>query len=86
MDIMGPTQARIYVSHGILLLQFRIHGKDNVLGCVIRLIHLDICIIGLILKEIQLIRERKSKMGASWNFGLDSLTSMTSMIPMMKML
>ena len=29
MDTMGPTQARIYVPHGILLLQFRIHGKPK---------------------------------------------------------
>ena len=29
MDIMGPTQDRIYVRHGILLLQFRIHGKPK---------------------------------------------------------
>ena len=26
---MGPTQARIYVPHGILLLQFQIHGKPK---------------------------------------------------------
>ena len=41
MEIMGPTQAIIYVPHGILLLQFQIHGKhkcswiiykDNTLG------------------------------------------------------
>ena len=40
-EIMGPTQARIYVPHGILLLRFQIHGKpkcswmiykDNTLG------------------------------------------------------
>ena len=30
--------------------------------------------------------KRKSQMGASWTFGLDFLTSMTSMRPMMKML
>ena len=28
METMGPTQARIYVPHGILL-QFRIHGKPK---------------------------------------------------------
>ena len=29
METMGPTQARIYVPHGILLLLFRIHGKNK---------------------------------------------------------
>ena len=29
MKTMGPTQARIYVPHGILLLQFQIHGKPK---------------------------------------------------------
>ena len=29
MDTMGSTQARIYVPHGILLLQFQIHGKPK---------------------------------------------------------
>ena len=29
METRGPTQARIYVPHGILLLQFRIHGKPK---------------------------------------------------------
>ena len=41
METMGPTQATIYVPHGILLLKFRIHGnpkcywmsyKDNKIG------------------------------------------------------
>ena len=27
METMGPTQARIVLPHGILLLQFLIHGK-----------------------------------------------------------
>ena len=30
METMGPTEARIYVPHGILLFQFRIHGKYKV--------------------------------------------------------
>ena len=29
MENMGPTQARNLVPHGILLLQFRIHGKHK---------------------------------------------------------
>ena len=29
METMGPTQARIYVPHGILLLKFRIHGNNK---------------------------------------------------------
>ena len=29
METMGPTQARIYVPHGILLLLFQIHGKGK---------------------------------------------------------
>ena len=29
MDTMGPTEARSFVPHGILLLQFRIHGKPK---------------------------------------------------------
>ena len=41
METMGPTQARNFVPHGIILLQFQIHGKtkgywmsykDNTLG------------------------------------------------------
>ena len=41
METMGPTQARNYVPHGILLFPFQIHGKhkcswmiynDNTLG------------------------------------------------------
>ena len=29
METMGPTQARIYVPHVILLLKFQIHGKNK---------------------------------------------------------
>ena len=29
METMGPTQARISVPHGILRLQFQIHGKPK---------------------------------------------------------
>ena len=29
METMGPTQDRIYVPHGILLLQFRNHGNTK---------------------------------------------------------
>ena len=29
METMGPTQARNFVPHGILLLQFQIHGKPK---------------------------------------------------------
>ena len=29
METMGPSQARIYVPHVILLLQFQIHGNPK---------------------------------------------------------
>ena len=29
MEDVGPTQARFSMPHGILLLQFRIHGKHK---------------------------------------------------------
>ena len=29
MEDVGPTQARFSMSHGMLLLQFRIHGKTK---------------------------------------------------------
>ena len=41
-QLWGLTQARIFVPHGILLFQFRIHGKHNVLGQVRKLMHFSI--------------------------------------------
>ena len=32
MEDVGPTQAKVYMPHGILLLQFRIHKKNKGLG------------------------------------------------------
>ena len=70
---MGPTQARIFVPHGILL-QFRIHGnykcswmifKDNTLGYMHHRFNLG--------RNVT-YRERKSNFGASETLGLDSIT------------
>ena len=46
----------------------------KVIGWVKRIIHLSICIIGRILKEIQLTWEGKSHFGANETLGLDSLS------------
>ena len=48
METMGPTQARIPMLNGILLLQSRIYGKPNVFRWIIRLIYLSIYFIGQI--------------------------------------
>ena len=51
METMGPTQARIPMLNGILLLQYRIYGKPNVFGLIIRLILFCIYFIGIIWDE-----------------------------------
>ena len=48
MEAMGPTQARIPMLNGILLLQSRIYENPNVFGWIIRFIYLCIYLIGLI--------------------------------------
>ena len=48
----GPTQARIPMLNGILLLEYRIYGKPNVFRWIIRLIYLSIYFIGKILDEL----------------------------------
>ena len=52
METMGPTQARIPILNGILLLQSRICGKPNDFGWIIRLINLYIYFIGLVWEEV----------------------------------
>ena len=42
METMSPTQARITMLNGILLLQSPIYGRPNVFGPIIRLIYLSI--------------------------------------------
>ena len=42
METMGPTQDRIHMLNGILLLQSRTYGKPNVFGWIIRLVYLSI--------------------------------------------
>ena len=51
METMGPTQTRIPMLNGILLLQSRIYRKPNAFGWIIRLIYLSICFIDIIWDE-----------------------------------
>ena len=73
METMGPTQARISVPHGILLLKFRIHGKhkcswmsykDNKIGNIHHRSNLE--------GNLTYMGEEES-FGASESLGLDSL-------------
>ena len=66
METMGPTQARIPMLNGILLLQSRIYGKPNVFGWIIRLIYLSIYFIGLIWMKCNLHEQERAKWGVSW--------------------
>ena len=86
METMWPTQARIPMLNGILLLQFRIYGHlmflDGLQG------YYTFPYNSKIEFEINcnLHGERKSQIGVSWTLGYIPLTLMTYMTPMMEIL